>query len=84
MNSFNFNNVFKPEEGQTEAFCWYIPKAMPLSINSYLINLSKPQSKWNGNKWIYKKETKFIYIYIYKSLCFAYDKEINDIVPPMN
>lgn len=59
---------------------------MPLSINSYLINLSEnPQSKIGNaeiNGFIKKKPSLFLYIY--KSLCFAYDKEINDIVPPMN
>ena len=61
------------KKARTEAFCWYIPKAMSLSINSYLINLSEnPQSKIGNaeiNGFIKKKPSFF-----YMSLCFAYNR----------
>lgn len=53
------------KKARTEAFCWYIPKAMSLSINSYLINLSEnPQSKIGNaeiNGFIKKKPSFFLY-----------------------
>ena len=57
---------------------------MSLSINSYLINLSEnPKSKIGSseiNGFIEEKLT----VFFNGSLCFANNKELDDIFPPMN